>query len=256
MKYLKTNEGLFSKDEIPKKLIDDIKAVIETKYPTEVSREGASDNNTLGYDKVVYDRVTFKSKTQIGDVLTVLTLRRPGPSVVNDYSPSRFSKKIILFEVYYDNKRYVDSDTKLNKWKDIEVISVLNNIDYVIERITKSRKSKKEVEDFYTKITVDEIKDLVADIYDILGEYEITRTTIKGSRKGFQLVFTTPVKFVHYDTNYEKGVFFTAQKKHLEVLTELNSLAKRLIDGYGLTLLYSFKNRNLKVVIFEMAPKK
>lgn len=249
MKYLKTNEGLFSKDEIPKKLIDDIKSEIETKYSVEIVLDNSTSKNVFG-------KVTFRANTPIGIVDTHITLRRPSVRTETGFvDASRFSRKYLSFRTYFGEQQYSDSDHRLSDWENIDINSVLHNIDYVVRRITDENTAKKETEDFYSRISVDEIKDLAADLYDILGDYEITKTSVKG-KKGFQLLFTTKLDFVHNDPNYlPKETFFVPRDTNLRVLTELNSLGKRLFNGYNLFLIYAFVGRNIKVVIYERKKK-
>lgn len=248
MKYLKTNEGLFSKDEIPKKLIDDIKSDIETKYTVTVSRVESDE------DRGIYERIKFITKTNIGNVDTVLTLKSPNGVPTGSIS-ARLSSKLLRFEVYHGKMRYVDSDSKLSNWKNIDVTSVLNNIDYVVNRVITENKHKKELADFYGKITEEEIKDLSADLYDLIGDYTISKASIKG-KKGFKLNFSNNFDFIHIDNNYENGKpQFRPTDQLVELIKELNSLAKRVNDGYNMNLIYSFRGRAIDVSIYEKSKK-
>lgn len=248
MKYLKTNEGLFSKDEIPKKLIDDIKAIIETKYPVTIKRVSEKKRG-------IFDRITFTSDTPIGSINSVITLQNPYIRTETGFIESKFSRKILKFDVYHGKTNYVNSDSKLKDWKDIDVTSVINNIDYVINRVITENKQKKELADFYGKITEGEIKDLSADLYDLIGDYKLSKTTVKG-KKGFELNFETKFDFIHYDSHYESNKeFYRATDQYLDIMKELNSLSKRVSDGYNLNLIYRFNERSLKVLIYERSKK-
>lgn len=256
MKYLKTNEGLFSKDEIPKKLIDDIKASIETKYPVTIKRAPAEER------RGIFDRITFTTDTPIGNINSVITLQNPYirtetvGAVATRFIESKFSRKILKFDVYHGKTNYVNSDSKLSDWKNIDVTSVIHNIDYVIQRVIAENKQKKELAEFYGKITEGEIKDLAADLYDIVGDYTLSKTTVKG-KKGFQLLFVSKFDFIHKDNNYDRErTFYRATDKHIEILSEINSLSKRLNDGYNLNLIYEFANNtNLRLLIYERSKK-
>lgn len=248
MKYLKTNEGLFSKDEIPKKLIDDIKSSIETKYTVTVNRVEPDK------DRGIYERIKFITRTNIGNVDTVITLKSPNVTPTGSIS-AKFSGKILRFEVYHGKMRYVDSDNKLSDWKNIHVNSVIHNIDYVIDRVIAENKQKKELADFYGKITEEEIKDLSADLYDLIGDYTISKASIKGKR-GFKLNFAKNFDFIHIDNNYENGrPQFRPTDQLVELIKELNSLAKRVNDGYNMHLIYSFRGRALDISIYEKSKK-
>lgn len=260
MKYLETNEGLFSKDEIPKKLIDDIKADIQKKYPVTIKRLPADEK------RGIFDRVTFITDTPIGDISAVITLTYD--DVKKGYLGSKFARKILKFDIYHIKNRlsYVGSDTKLKDWKDIDINSVIHNIDYVIQRVTTESKQKKELADFYGKITEGEIKDLAADLYDLIGYYKLSKTTVKG-KKGFQLLFDLKLDFIDRSErgiltaanqigNDRYVVFFRPTDQHIDILKEINSLSKRLDDGYDLNLIYEFtKDRTLRVLIYQKSEK-
>lgn len=227
MRHLKTNEGFFSKDEIPKKLIDDIKNSIEAKYPVTIKKSPAEE------ERGIYDRVTFSTKTPIGIIDTVITF-------LNESHRDKYKlpHKILKVDVYYNKRSYVISDQKSKEWKSFDISSVLNNIDYIVGRINSEDKSRKEEKDFYDKISVDEIKDLCADLYDIIGEFRVNKT----GRKGFHVIFDE-VDGIPISNQSESSVpIYTPTDRFLEVMKELSSLNKRLNDGYNLIMKFTLVN--------------
>ena len=249
MIYLKTNEELFSKSEIPQKLLSDIVKSISDKYEVKVSRGSKNKNDNI------IDRISIKTKTPIGVIDTIITLRKPFD--VRSYKKIRalFTESELQFSTYYNKTRYVDSDSKISEWKKIDADSVLHNIDYIIGRVQKEGENKKKVESFYDKISVDEMKDLVADLSDLIGEYKISKSTFSGGKSGFKLEFSVPNKL-----NSDEIRIYKPNDKFLDIMKELNSLYNRLTNGYNLDMNFSLSSNErdisnkayLKIIIFEI----
>lgn len=237
MKYLKTNEGLFSKDEIPKNLIDDIEKEIEKNYSVTVSGIKTAD---------IVHSVTFKTKTPIGDVDLVLNLEKP-------YNKGKLRSAIIgnniIFEFFQDGKRRFDWNYELKQLRgdqlSVVLVNITKSIDHIVNRVTRDRDRKTEHESFYNIISVDEIKDLCGDLYDLIGEF-----TVEKAGREYLVKFSNVTGIVATTVNNNARNITSSIRPNdrmLKLLIELNSLYKRLLNGYKLTMLFSIVPNNFPV---------
>lgn len=247
MKYLKTSEGLFSKPELPQDLIDDIVDDIATKYEVKVEKEDVSKQK----DENILERINIITKTPIGDIKSRLTLFESNPHDVRRSKEQQtklrkiFSKSIIRFEVFFNGNRYVNDDHDLKDWKNVDTTSVLHNIDYVLRKIQDIKKWEEEEKSYWSKMpSVDEVKDLVADLSDLIGEFHMNKPT---SGRGYQISFQS-VKGIPTWTQEERQRF-RATDRFLEVMKELNSLNKRFEEGYDVKMDFSINAAGNSIII-------
>lgn len=259
MKYTKTYEGFFRKSSIPQSLIDSVVGKLSGTFEVKVEKPKIKNDNVL-------DRVKISCKTKIGPVDLVISMRK---------TKGMFNSNDLFVSCYYGKERFVSSqismseiDTKTGELKSLSggeriessLYGYPNNIskyiEYTVNKVIKQNKVKKEFEDFYKKELVEEVKDLLLDLYDMLGEYKIEKKTVKG-RKGFYIEFeNTPKELAHtiygkrdHTTDY-KNIYYEPSTKHMQLLNEIHNLYMRLKDGYGLVLDYNL-HAGLKLVILQ-----
>lgn len=186
-----------------------------------------------------------------------------------------FSSNNIFVSCYYGKERFVSSqismdeiDVKTGELKSLSggerIESTLygypNNIskfiEYTVNKVIKQNKAKKEFEDFYKKELVEDLKDLLFDLYDMLGEYKMEKKTVRG-KKGFYIEFKNTPKdlanriYGNRKTDIDhKIIYYEPTTEHIQLLNEINDLYMRLKEGYGLILNYNL-HAGLKLVILQ-----
>lgn len=262
MKYIKTNEELFSKPVIPQSFIDDMVKDISTKYKTEVIKGGNLQWKKSSDYKKDLEKVTIRTKTTIGNIDIVLTLYKGQDTMMMDKSfiskiKTSLSTPKIRYEIFYNGRRtgYTHITLKEAEKKDYNMLRTkmasLSSIDRLIDDVNREREERKKEEDFYDRITVDEVKDLIADLSDIIGEYEINKYNDWG-KKGFIINFQ--IKGDYLSSKSKSGILLKPTDEYLEIVKELNSLYKRLLDGYDLKMNFLIQGdytKTLTIIIKE-----
>ena len=252
MKYTKTYEGFFRKSNIPQSLIDSVVGKLSSTFEVKVERPKIKNDNVL-------DRVKISCKTKIGQVDLVLSLQK---------TKGMFKSNDLFVSCYYGKERFVSSqismdeiDTKTGELKSLSggerIESALYGypgniskfIEYTVNKVIKQNKAKKEFEDFYKKELIEEVKDLLLDLYDMLGEYKMEKKTVKG-KKGFFIEFNNVPKEFIQAGEFERNWYFESSPKHMQLLNEIHNLYMRLKDGYGLILDYNLYT-GLKLIILQ-----
>lgn len=259
MKYLKTYEGLFSSEEpkIPQSFIDKvIKTIKDGGYP---------NTKIIPYSP----SVIIRSETPIGGMLVVIQL------IFDKHASHKLIKTITKgSDRYYSiNINVFPEDDKINNirgyrrtlmiggartynvdLKDISKIQfglITNSIDDLVDQIDQLNKEKKDRNDFYNDFTQEELIDLVSDLADILGSSpKVEKYSSYG--KGYSVRFTTSRTQIHSSRHDDKDERrFRSSDVLSQAVVELNSLDKRLKDGYGLEMEFSLHNNFIHIEIWK-----
>ena len=209
MKHLqKYNEGLFT-TKIPKEFIDKVVSNIRSRYADiTVIRPDPTDR--------YYDRVIISiGVTGLGKVNLVYTILKSDNKRIK-FLPNKIidavTKPQIDTTLYISKKSVGDIQTSYNNMMNLES----NYIDYIEARVTSNinraltlNKHKKSTEDFYEKVSMDDIKELLYDIIDLYPSYKLTRKDL-GKRKGFFATFDIT-------TTDKSKIFFSKKGEQMNI---------------------------------------
>lgn len=103
---------------------------------------------------------------------------------------------------------------------------------------------------FYSKITENDIIDLLVDISDVLGTPYVDKNTINDNH-GYI------IKYENSLTYYpgKAGNYYSPTDKMVTLINDLNVLYKRIISMYKLDMGFEFVDNELQIVIFENIKK-
>lgn len=116
---------------------------------------------------------------------------------------------------------------------------LLGEIDNALNENKKWIKERKSEDEFYKKITVDEIRDLLSDLSDEIGEFDIRRHHINSRVRGFVANCNIKCDFLIPD---DGDVRIIPNDSYAKFSNEICSLYKRMKDGYNLSLLVKFSS--------------
>lgn len=283
MKYIKTYEGLFSKEpKVPQAFIDKvIKTIKDGGYPnTKVVASSPVVNSS--------DRTTIiRSQTPIGNMLTIIQLIfdkdesriKPLNKLVKgviggvekyysismsvfpedkEMKYSKYNRRSLMIgkSSWYSPKGWLPIGHYVNsvKLKDIDGIKfnlIPTAIDQLVDQVQKETVRKKDLSDFYADFTQEELVDLISDLSDILDSSPVvTKSSSYG--KGYRVTFKTSFNST---TINDKEIRFRASDMIAQTVAELNSLDKRLRDGYGLEMEFSILGRSVTIEVWKEEKK-
>lgn len=231
MKYIKgfedINEAIIHSKKIDPKHLHEVKNFISNYFPCEIL---PSDKK---YDS--YDSALIKIETEIGDINIYFNLKNSNNNkpITKNKIIKPFKSTSLKVDLYYNDKMQVSSYIS-NNIEDIELTSLIDNINFVIERNKKSEEENKAIERFSKELKDSDIEDLFMELSDLAGKYEIFK--YKGAK---HLKFTCPISI--FDSSRD---FIIPNDNYIEIISEINSINHRL-KAFGSKLKFSFKqNRN------------
>ena len=178
--------------------------------------------------------------------------------IVNFYS-EKDGKKI----------RWIANDT-IDDWEEIDDTSFPSNIHYIVNRIKAKEEGERKEREFYSQLPEDVVKDLLSDLSDITGKYVLGKN-VNNNKIGFcweAQFLLEDYKILNIDarSGISLPVGFNGQRFHtesttkdciipndfyLDVAKELNSLRKRLMEGFGFDCGFSINDKHLNIWIFK-----
>lgn len=263
MRHIKTYEGIFTKNKIPRSVIDGILSEFSTSkdyniFESEVDKSNLSSKIDDRFSFIIEEKstngypVTFRAQlviTSFADKRDLMFMKDKG-----------FHH--IKIDLYESGMR--DSELFYDKWDEIDASDLRRRMNVIFFKHKDSIVKRAEREKFYQSLSIDEIKDLLADLYDIIGEFRIEVWKNKG-KKGFTATFSSIPEDIGILTSKEGTMKcgFVPTDGYLNFIKEMGSLKKRLNDGYGLdTCFYAnvVKSGNaekalIEVDIFEIKKK-
>lgn len=217
MKRLRTYEGIFSfkKDnEIPLSLINGIVNNLKSNgYTTKVSKSSNRFYTLLLDTKVGQMSISLSKSDSITKVRLI------------------YNGRFLRDEEYHDRELKTPDYSRFSHY-------VANAVNQVEEEIEK----KKKEDELFSKLSIDEVKDLLSDISDVnskLAQYKIEK-----SPRGYIITF-----------EYTFKGWILPGDAYLKMITEISILNKRLIEGYKAFCNYRM-NKDNKLQIYICLERK
>lgn len=221
MRYIKTNEGLltFKSEAKFDKILNELKSFLsEEGY---IITEGDKNNFFFGRSAkdIIKTKTIIMSKNGYNFTLGIILVKE-----------KTFETPFIHYVLRGINKEgYTSLAQKLQMKISIDISSlkeiISENISNIIKRIDSSVEAKSKELNFYKEFPPEDIKDYLLELFDIFGEYKISKES-----NLYVINFTDTFPKLDYLSNsrFSDSKLYNSSDIFAQLMSEFNLLSKRL----------------------------